>query len=37
MRNTYKIVGKDKLYRKYREMQATNPEMFYHWRLGVKG
>lgn len=36
IKNTFKIVGKHKLYKKYRELQAANPEMFYHWKLGVK-
>jgi RNA-directed DNA polymerase len=36
MKNKYKIVGKGKLYKKYRQVQAANPGLFYHWRLGIK-
>ncbi len=36
MKNTYKVRNKEKLYEKYREVQSANPEMFYHWRLGIK-
>jgi RNA-directed DNA polymerase len=36
IRNTFKIVGKDKLYKKYREIQTARPGMFYHWTLGIK-
>ena len=36
IKNTYKIRNKGKLYKKYRQIQAVNPELFYHWRLGVK-
>jgi RNA-directed DNA polymerase len=36
IKNTYKIIGKDRLYKKYQALQAANPEMFYHWTLGIK-
>lgn len=36
IKNTYKIRNKGELYKKYRQIQAVNPELFYHWRLGVK-
>ncbi|WP_315815300.1 group II intron maturase-specific domain-containing protein [Paraflavitalea speifideaquila] len=36
VKNTYKIKGKVWLYEKYRNIQAANPDMFYHCRLGVK-
>lgn len=36
VKNTYKIKGKAWLYEKYRNIQAANPDLFYHWRLGVK-
>jgi len=36
MKNTYKIRGKDKLYKKYQLIQSQNPSLFYHWRIGVK-
>jgi RNA-directed DNA polymerase len=36
IKNTYKIIGKDRLYKKYRVLQAVNPNMFYHWTLGIK-
>ena len=36
MKNTYKIRGKAWLYDKYRTIQSSNPDLFYHWRLGIK-
>ena len=36
IKNTYKIRGKAWLYDKYRTIQSANPDLFYHWRLGVK-
>jgi RNA-directed DNA polymerase len=36
IKNTYKIRGKAWLYDKYRAIQAANPGLFYHWRLGIK-
>jgi group II intron reverse transcriptase/maturase len=36
IKNTYKIRGKEWLYDKYRAIQTANPELFYHWRLGIK-
>ena len=36
IRNTYKIQGKRKVYNLYRKIQASNPSLFYHWRLGIK-
>ncbi len=36
VKNTYKIKGKAWVYDKYRKIQSANPELFYHWRLGVK-
>jgi len=36
IKNTYKIRGKEWLYDKYRQVQASNPELFYHWQLGIK-
>jgi len=34
--NTYKIRGKGKLYKKYKQIQAENPLLFYHWKIGIK-
>ena len=34
--NTYKIRGGRKVKAKYQTIQALNPEMFYHWKLGIK-
>lgn len=34
--NKYKIRGSRKVKAKYQLIQATNPEMFYHWKLGIK-
>jgi RNA-directed DNA polymerase len=36
IKNTYKITGKDKLYKKYQQIQADNPALFYHWEKGIK-
>ena len=36
IKNTYKIKGKAWLYDKYRTIQLANPDLFYHWRLGIK-
>lgn len=36
IKNTYKIRGKAWLYDKYRQVQVSNPKLFYHWQLGVK-
>ena len=32
----YKIVGKRKVLKKYEQMLAENPRLFYHWTLGIK-
>jgi hypothetical protein len=37
LKNKYKIVGKDKVYKKYLLIQAENPLLFYHWKIGIKG
>jgi RNA-directed DNA polymerase len=36
MMHKYKIGSKGNLYKKYRQIQTENPEMFYHWKLGIK-
>ena len=36
IKNTYKLHGKGKRYAKYQKIQASNPDLFYHWRLGIK-
>lgn len=36
IKNTYKIKGKAWLYDKYRTIQSADPDLFYHWRLGIK-
>ena len=36
IKNTYKIQSKRKRYEKYQKIQESNPDLFYHWRLGVK-
>jgi hypothetical protein len=36
MKNTYKIRSKSELYKKYQLIQAENPLLFYHWKIGVK-
>jgi RNA-directed DNA polymerase len=34
--NKYKIRGSRKVKSKYQLIQVSNPEMFYHWKLGIK-
>jgi RNA-directed DNA polymerase len=36
IKNTYKVRGKAWLYDKYQTIQSANPDLFYHWRLGIK-
>jgi RNA-directed DNA polymerase len=36
IKNTYQIRNKGKLYHKYHTIQSENPEMFYHWKMGVR-
>lgn len=36
IKRKYKIGSKNTLYKKYRQIQAENPGMFYHWKLGIK-
>jgi RNA-directed DNA polymerase len=36
MKNTYKICGKKKLFKKYQLIQAENPLLFYHWKIGIR-
>jgi len=35
IKNTYKIKSNVKAYKKYKEMLNNNPQMFYHWKLGI--
>lgn len=35
IRNTYKIKSIGKVYDKYRMILKANPELFYHWKLGI--
>ena len=37
IKNTYKIRSKVELYDKYQSIQANNPTLFYHWKIGIKG
>ena len=34
--NKYKLRAKKRIEEKYKAMQAEQPELFYHWRLGIK-
>jgi RNA-directed DNA polymerase len=34
--NKYKIRGAMKVKKKYQRIQTESPEMFYHWKLGIK-
>lgn len=36
IKNKYKMRGKAWLYEKYKIIQSANPQLFYHWRLGIK-
>lgn len=35
IQNKYKVWG-GKMFDKYRKIQASNPDLFYHWRIGIK-
>ncbi len=35
IKNTYKIKSASKVYDKYRTILNANPELFYHWKLGI--
>lgn len=35
MKHKYKIGSKKRLYDKYYQFQAANPDLFYHWKLGI--
>ena len=36
IKNKYKVRGKARLFEKYQIIQSVNPNMFHHWRLGIK-
>lgn len=36
IKNKFKIRNKGNLYKKYQQIQTENPELFYHWKLGIK-
>lgn len=36
IKHTYRLIGKAKVMAKYRKIQAENPDLFYHWELGIK-
>jgi hypothetical protein len=36
IKSTYKIRGKAWLYDKYYTIQSAEPDLFYHWRMGIK-
>ena len=36
IKHKYKIRNKVKLVQKYQQIQAENPALFYHWKLGIK-
>ena len=36
IKNTYKIRGLAKIFEKYKQIQNVNPDLFYHWKLGVR-
>jgi len=35
IKNKYRIIGKAKMYDKYRAIQQAAPDLFYHWRQGI--
>lgn len=34
--NKYKLQSQESVYMKYKQIQAENAELFYHWKLGIK-
>jgi RNA-directed DNA polymerase len=36
IKNKYKLRGTGWMYEKYQKIQSENPDLFYHWQLGVK-
>lgn len=36
IKNKYRITSEEKMYDKYRLIQQTAPDMFYHWSKGIK-
>jgi group II intron reverse transcriptase/maturase len=36
IKNKYRIISKARMYDKYRAIQQTAPDMFYHWQKGIK-
>ncbi len=36
IKNTYKIRSRVELFKKYQLIQANNPLLFYHWKIGIK-
>lgn len=34
--NKYKLQSHESVYMKYKQIQAENAELFYHWKLGIK-
>lgn len=36
IKHAYKIIGIRTVLNKYRTIQAEKPDLFYHWRLGIK-
>ena len=34
--NKYKLQSHESVYTKYKQIQAENAELFYHWKLGIK-
>ena len=36
MKNKYDLESAEAVYKKYRAMQKQQPELFYHWKLGIK-
>jgi RNA-directed DNA polymerase len=36
IKDIFRIQGKGKVYQKYNSILEENPELFYHWKLGIK-
>ena len=35
IKDKYRITSKGKVYQKYNELHTVNPQLFYHWKLGI--
>ena len=36
LKDKYRITSKGKVYQRYNVLHTANPQLFYHWKLGIK-